>query len=116
MRRVLRIWSRRSKVLSHREVKENSEALKYNNSRLLQVERLTEAVYQTLSKFPAQKLDNFELTVQKFEAATKTLALSADKINEALSRLGDTDDPKKLDEKQCKLGEYVDEFQGTYAP
>jgi hypothetical protein len=90
----------------HKEVKENSEALKYNNSRLLQVERLTEAVYQTLSKFPAQKLDNFEATVQKFEAAAKTLAISADRINEALSRLGDIDNPKKLDEK-CKLGEYV---------
>jgi hypothetical protein len=92
----------------HREVKANSEALKFNNSRLLQVEKLTEAVFLELQKSPEKRLDNLEMTVQKFEAAAKTMAVSADKINEALSKLGDLEsDPKRLVEGQKKLGDYV---------
>jgi hypothetical protein len=91
----------------HKEVKANSEALKFNNSRLLQIERLTEAVFQHLNKSPEIKLDNLEAMMQKFEAAAKTLAGSADKINEALSKLGTFADPERLAEGQKKLGDYV---------
>jgi hypothetical protein len=94
----------------HREVEKTSEALKFTNSRLLGLENLAEAMYKVLSKGGVEphKLEDLEVTVGKFEAAAKTLAVSADKINEALSKLGDVEgDPKKLAEGQKKLGEYL---------
>jgi hypothetical protein len=81
-----------------REVARNSEALKFTNSRRLQVERLTEAVFQKLSKLPM--LDGFE-------AAAEKIALNVSKLNETLEKLGDTQDPKRLAEGQKKLGDYV---------
>ena len=81
-----------------REVKENSEAIKFNNSRLLQVERLTEAIYQNLNKLP--KLEGFE-------AAAEKIAVNVTMLNETLRKFGEEDNPKTFDEKQRKLGEYV---------
>jgi len=82
----------------HREVKENSEAIKFNNSRLLQVERLTEAIYKNLNKLP--KLEGFE-------AAAEKIAVKVTMLNETLRKFGEEDNPKTFDEKQRKLGEYV---------
>ena len=92
------------------EVKRTSDALKYTNSRLLGLENLAEAMYKVISKTSAEprKLENLEATAEKFEAAAVKLAVSADKINEALSRLGDVEvDSKRLAEGQKKLGEYT---------
>jgi hypothetical protein len=82
-----------------REVKANSDALKFTNSRLLQMERLTEAVYQTLSKLPR---------VDSLEAAAEKIAVNVSRLNDALSKLSDADvDPRALAEGQKKLGDYV---------
>ncbi len=79
------------------EVRRNSEALKFTNSRILEVERLTGAVYQHMAKLPV------------LDAGTaEKLAVGIEKLNEALGRLGDVENLKKFDEKQQqKLGEYV---------
>jgi hypothetical protein len=82
------------------EVKRVGEALKFNNSRLLQVERLQEAIYNVLSKSPAGKVENLEATVEKF-------AVNVNRLNDVLSKLGDVEDPKRLAEGQKKLGDYV---------
>jgi len=64
----------------HREVKQNTEALKFTNSRLLQMEKFQEATFQVLNK-----------------------------INTALERLNDPEklDPKQAAEGQRKMGEYM---------
>ena len=64
----------------HREVKQNTEALKFTNSRLLQMEKFQEATFQVLNK-----------------------------INTALERLNDQEklDPKQAAEGQRKMGEYM---------
>ncbi len=61
------------------EVKRNSEALKFTNSRLLQMEKMQEATFTVLVK-----------------------------INEALTKLGDVEgDPGRLVDGQKKQGEYA---------
>ncbi len=81
------------------EVRRNSEALKFTNSRILQVERLTEAVFQTLGKLA--KVDDLE-------AAAEKIAANVNKLNEALGKLGDSEvDPTKVAEGQKRLGEYT---------
>jgi hypothetical protein len=83
-----------------REVARNSEALKFTNSRLLQVERLQEAIYNVLSKSPAGKIGNLEEAVEK-------IAFNVNKLTEAWGKMGDVEDPKRLAEGQKKLGDYV---------
>ncbi len=58
---------------------------------------MTGAIYQHMVKLPV--LDS---------GVAEKLALGIERLNEALTRLSDADaDPKRLDEKQSKLGEYV---------
>lgn len=84
-----------------REVAKNSEALKFTNSRLLQVEKLQEAIYGVLRKGSEPgKLVDLEATVEK-------LALNVNKLTEAWSKMSDLEDPKLLAEGQKKLGDYV---------
>ncbi len=82
------------------EVKRVGEALKFNNSRLLGVERLQEAIYNVLSKSPLRKIENLESAVEK-------IAFNVNKLTEVLGKLGDVEDPKRLAEGQKKLGDYV---------
>ena len=83
------------------EVKRVSEALKFNNSRLLGVERMQEAIYNFVSKAPELKrVENLESTVEKF-------ALNVNRLTEVLSKLSDVDDPTRLSEGQRRLGDYV---------
>jgi hypothetical protein len=84
----------------HAELKRNSEALKFTNSRLLQVERLQEAIYNVLSKSPAGKIGNLEEAVEK-------IAFNVNKLTEAWGKLGGLEDPLRLAEGQKKLGDYV---------
>ncbi|MCJ7762067.1 hypothetical protein MUP38_01260, partial [Candidatus Bathyarchaeota archaeon] len=56
------------------EIKRVGEALKFNNSRLLQVERLQEAIYNVLSKSPAGKVENLEVAVEKIAFYVNKLA------------------------------------------
>src|SRR5208283_4460427 len=63
------------------EVKRVSEALKFNNSRLLGVERMQEAIYNFVRKTPELKrVENLESTVEKF-------ALNVNKLTEVLGKL-----------------------------
>ena len=79
------------------EVRRNSEAIKFTNSRILEVEKLTGAIYQHMVKLPV--LDS---------GVAEKLAVGIERLNEALTRMSDAEaDPKRLDEKQSKLGEYV---------
>lgn len=80
------------------EVKRNTDALKFTNSRVLQVERLTEAVYQAVARLPR---------LEGFEAAAEKIAFNVSQLNETLSKLGNMEEPKRLAEGQKKLGEYV---------
>jgi GTP1/Obg family GTP-binding protein len=83
------------------EVKRVSEALKFNNSRLLGVERMQEAIYNFMRKATELKrVDNLESTVEKF-------VLNVNKLNEVLSKFSDVDDPTRLAEGQRRLGDYV---------
>ena len=83
------------------ELKRNSEALKFTNSRLLQVEKLQEAIYGVLRKGSEPgKLVDLEATVEK-------IALNVNKLTEAWSKLSDLEDPTRLAEGQKKLGDYV---------
>jgi cell fate (sporulation/competence/biofilm development) regulator YlbF (YheA/YmcA/DUF963 family) len=84
-----------------REVARNSEALKFTNSRLLQVERLQEAIYNVLRKGSEPgKIANLEATLEKF-------ALNVNRLNDVLSKFGGVEDPLSLAEGQKKLGDYV---------
>jgi hypothetical protein len=78
------------------EVKRNSDAIKFTNSRILEVERLAGAIYQHMAKLPV--IDG---------ATAERLAVGLEKLNESLSRLGDVEDPAALAAKQQKQGEYV---------
>ncbi len=83
------------------ELKRNSEALKFTNSRLLGLEKLQEAIYGVLSKASVPgKLVDLEATVEK-------IALNVNKLTEAWSKLGDVEDPARFIEGQKKLGDYV---------
>ena len=82
------------------EIKRVGEALKFNNSRLLQVERLQEAIYTVLSKSPAGKVENLEAAVEK-------IAFNVNKLTEVLGKLGEVEDPLRLAEGQKKLGDYI---------
>jgi hypothetical protein len=83
------------------ELKRNSEALKFTNSRLLQVERLQEAIYSVLRKGSEPgKLVSLEAAVEK-------IALSVNKLTEAWSEMRNIGDPLRLAEGQKKLGDYV---------
>jgi hypothetical protein len=83
------------------EVKRVGEALKFNNSRLLGVERLQEAIYNSLRKAPdLKKVENLEVTVEK-------IAFNVNKLTEVLGRLGEAEDSKRLAEGQKKLGDYI---------
>jgi hypothetical protein len=85
----------------HREVKRNSEALKFTNSRLLQVERLQEAIYGVLRKGSEPgKLMDLEATVEK-------IAVNVKALTEAWGKMSDLEDPTRLAEGQKKLGDYV---------
>jgi hypothetical protein len=83
-----------------REVARNSEALKFTNSRLLQVERLQEAIYNVLSKSTAGKLEHLEDVVEK-------IAFNVNRLTEAWGKMSDVEDPKRLADGQKKLGDYV---------
>ena len=84
-----------------REVARNSEALKFTNSCLLQVERLQEAIYSVLRKgSESGKLVSLEAAVEK-------IAFSVKKLTEAWSEMGDVENPLRLAEGQKKLGDYV---------
>ena len=83
------------------EVRRNSEALKFTNSRLLQVERLQEAIYSVLRKgSESGKIANLEATLEKF-------ALNVSRLNDVLGKLGEVEDPLRLAQGQKKLGDYV---------
>jgi hypothetical protein len=84
-----------------REVARNSEALKFTNSRLLQVERLQEAIYSVLRKGSEPgKLVSLEAAVEK-------IAFNVNRLTEVLGKLGEVEDPLRLAEGQKKLGDYV---------
>jgi hypothetical protein len=84
-----------------REVARNSEALKFTNSRLLQVERLQEAIYNVLRKGSEPgKLVSLEAAVEK-------IAFNVNRLTEVLGKLGEVEDPLRLAEGQKKLGDYV---------
>ena len=75
--------------------------MKFNNSQLLWVERLQEAIYNFLSKAPElKKVENPEVTVEK-------IAFNVNKLTEVLGKLGEVEDPKRLAEDQKKLEDYV---------
>ena len=83
------------------ELKRNSEALKFTNSRLLQVERLQEAIYGVLRKgSESGKLLDLEATVEK-------IAVNVKALTEAWGKMSDLEDPTRLAEGQKKLGDYV---------
>ena len=83
------------------ELKRNSEALKFTNSRLLQVERLQEAIYGVLRKGSEPgKLMDLEATVEK-------IAVNVKALTEAWGKMSDLEDPTRLAEGQKKLGDYV---------
>jgi hypothetical protein len=84
-----------------RKVARNSEALKFTNSHLLQVERLQEAIYNVLRKGSEPgKLVSLEAAVEK-------IAFSMNKLTEAWGKMSDVEDPLRLAEGQKKLGDYV---------
>jgi hypothetical protein len=84
-----------------REVARNSEALKFTNSRLLQVERLQEAIYSVLRKGSEPgKLVSLEAAVEK-------IAYNVNRLTEVLGKLGEVEDPLRLVQGQKKLGDYV---------
>ena len=83
------------------ELKRNSEALKFTNSRLLQVERLQEAIYSVLRKGSEPgKLVSLEAAVEK-------IAYNVNRLTEVLGKLGEVEDPLRLAQGQKKLGDYV---------
>jgi hypothetical protein len=93
-----------------KEVKANSDALKYTNSRLLGLENLTEAMYKVLSKNGAAPvaIENLEATLREFSASAKLMSADVKELKEAMSKLGDVEaDPRRLAEGQKKLGEYT---------
>ena len=83
------------------EVKRVAEALKFNNSRLLEVERLQEAIYSFLSKAPEFR------RVETLESAVEKMASNMNRLTEILSKLGTGEDPEKFILGQKKLGDYV---------
>ena len=83
------------------EVKRNSEALKFTNSRLLGLEKLQEAIYSVLRKGSEPgKLVSLEAAVEK-------IVFNVNRLTEVLGKLGEVEDPLRLAEGQKKLGDYV---------
>jgi hypothetical protein len=88
-----------------REIKQLSDASKYTNSRLLENERLLQAIYQ---KTGGPLIENLEAMFKAFSSATKEFSANLKQLNETMNKLSDVDgDPVVFDEKQRKLGEYV---------
>ncbi len=82
-----------------RKVDQNTEALKFTNSRILEVEKLAGAIYQHMAKLP--KIDG---------ASAEKLNARLDKLNEVLGRLGELEQnsrPSSLGEGQTKMKEYL---------
>jgi hypothetical protein len=88
----------------HEEVKLVGEAMKFNNSRLLGVERLQEAIYNSLCKAPELK------KVEKLESAVEKFSFNVNRLNEVLSKLSKGEDPKRLAEYQKNLEIMLDEY------
>lgn len=91
------------------QVRSLSEAMKFNNSRQLEQERLLQAMYNVIRKTSGGlAVENFEAIVREFTTTAKLMAADVKELKETMSKLCDAEsDPKRLLEGQRRLGEYV---------
>ena len=79
------------------EVKRITEELKFNNSRLLQLEPLNEAMFGVLSK--GNKIENLDAVVEKFIS-------NVNKLNSVLNKPNGPEDPQSSCEGK-NLSDYI---------
>jgi hypothetical protein len=90
------------------EVRQLKEAMKFSNSRQLELERLLEATYNVIRKSSGGlAVENLETMVKEFASAARAMSAEVKELKEVMGKLGESADPKTLDEKQSKLREYL---------